>query len=160
MRLHQMKNILASVALLSVLASCAMADGYSPNYNQGVVTRVDPVYTEVPARYYETRCQDIYVDRQTSSGDVLAGMIVGGLAGRVIGGNDRGTAAGAVIGGLIAADTRPSRVATRCYDVFVDEMRTRFSHYRVEYVMNGRYYVYDTQERYTPGTRIYVGPTQ
>jgi uncharacterized protein YcfJ len=155
-----MKNILASVALLSVLASCAMADGYSPNYNQGVVTRVDPVYTEVPARYYETRCQDIYVDRQTSSGDVFVGMIVGGLAGRAIGGNDRGTAAGAVIGGLLAADTSPRRVETRCQDVFVDEMRTRFSHYRVEYVMNGRYYIYDTQEHYTPGTRIYVRPTQ
>jgi uncharacterized protein YcfJ len=155
-----MKKVLASIVAVSMIASCAMADGYAQDYNQGVVTRIDPVYTEVPARYYETRCHDIYVDRNPSSGDVFTGMVIGGIAGNAIGGNDRDTAIGAIIGGLVASNSRPRRAETRCRDVFVDEMRTRFSHYRVEYTISGRYYIYDTQEYYAPGTRIYVAPSR
>ena len=39
-----------------------------------------------------------------SAGDVLGGMIIGGLLGKGVTGNDKGAAAGAVIGGMVAAD--------------------------------------------------------
>lgn len=41
---------------------------------------------------------------QANGGDVLAGMILGGLLGKGASGNDKGAAAGAVLGGVIAAD--------------------------------------------------------
>jgi hypothetical protein len=39
-----------------------------------------------------------------SGGDVLGGMILGGLLGKGVTGKDNGAAAGAVLGGIIAAD--------------------------------------------------------
>jgi uncharacterized protein YcfJ len=162
-----MKRILVFVATLGILASCTISTNHvhlhdqrvvTSVHNQGVVTSINPVYVNVPARYYDTRCQDIYINRQTSSRDVFTGMVIGGIAGNAIGGNDRSTAIGAIVGGLIAADNRPQRVETRCQDVFVDEVRTRISHYRVEYIMNGRSYIYDTHEYYAPGSTIIVTP--
>ena len=40
---------------------------------------------------------------------MLGGMILGALLGKGVGGNDKGAAAGAVLGGVIAADKNNSR---------------------------------------------------
>jgi uncharacterized protein YcfJ len=42
-------------------------------------------------------------------GDVLMGMIIGGLMGKGLTGQDNGAAAGAVFGGVIAADKAGKR---------------------------------------------------
>ena len=47
-----------------------------------------------------------------SAGDVLGGMIIGGLIGKGASGDDKGAAAGAVIGGMIAADKNQNKHGT------------------------------------------------
>ena len=44
-----------------------------------------------------------------SAGDVLGGMIIGGLIGKGVTNKDNGAAAGAVIGGMIAADKKQNK---------------------------------------------------
>ena len=76
---------------------------------------IEDVFATVVERTPYTRqvCQNVEVPiygtvtRQgsgASGGDVLGGMILGGLLGKGVTGKDDGAAAGAVLGGIIAAD--------------------------------------------------------
>ena len=76
---------------------------------------IEDVYATVVEQTPHTRqvCQNVEVPiygtvtRQgggASGGDILGGMIIGGLLGKGATGKDNGAAAGAVLGGIIAAD--------------------------------------------------------
>ena len=75
---------------------------------------IEDIYATVveSTPYTQQVCQNVEVPiygtvtRQGSAngGDVLTGMIIGGLLGKGATGKDNGAAAGAVIGGIIAAD--------------------------------------------------------
>ena len=77
-----------------------------------------------------------------SSGDVLGGMIIGGIFGKALSGDDKGAGVGAVIGGMIAADENRSSVGTVCRDVttYHQEQRSVYSHSIVTFTLNGRTY--------------------
>lgn len=151
-----MYKILATCLMMS-MASCTITEVSAQTQTvYGTVTRVDPVYVQVPSGYYDTRCQEVYVERGGSSGDVLAGMIAGGIIGRAIGGDDRSARAGAVLGGLAAADNGRGRVEVRCHEVYVNQQRLDISHYSVEYTLNGKYYIFETPQYYTPGSTIII----
>jgi len=98
-----MKYLLATISLVAV-ATPALADtskAYTEDHYKTVLEQ-KPYTVEV--------CKDVEVPiyGQTgsgaSAGDVLGGMIIGGLIGKGASGDDKGAAAGAVIGGMIAAD--------------------------------------------------------
>jgi len=100
-----MKTILATTTAL-MLATPVLADQIKANVEDVFATVVESTpYTRQVCENVEV---PIYgtVTRQggASGGDVLTGMIIGGLLGKGATGKDDGAAAGAVLGGIIAAD--------------------------------------------------------
>ena len=101
-----MKYILTFIMI--VAASVVSAESF---YTNGRVVSVDKTYTTRAINKPIQQCQDVEVPIYgtvqgggASGGDVLAGMIIGGLLGKGVTGKDDGAAAGAVMGGIIAAD--------------------------------------------------------
>ena len=100
-----MKSILISAAL--VVATPAMAETTRATIEDVFATVVESTpYTRQVCQNVEV---PIYgtVTRQgggASGGDILGCMILGGLLGKGVTGKDDGAAAGAVLGGIIAAD--------------------------------------------------------
>ena len=91
----------------AVIATPAMAETTRATIEDVFATVVESTpYTRQVCQNVEV---PIYgtVTRQgggASGGDVLGGMILGGLLGKGVTGKDNGAAAGAVLGGIIAAD--------------------------------------------------------
>ena len=105
-----MKTLLTTVAAVATFASAAVAETYTVDAQ---VTNVEANMVSVDRAVPVERCELVRVpitetrrsgSTGASSGDVLGGMIVGGLLGKGAGGNDRSAAIGAVLGGMIAAD--------------------------------------------------------
>ena len=100
------KNSLITAAVVSLLSVPVAAETVKANVQDYYKT----VTEMVP--YYKQECSTVEVPiygtvtRQggASGGDVLGGMIIGGLLGKGVTGKDNGAAAGAVLGGIIAAD--------------------------------------------------------
>ena len=99
-----MKNLLATVAMVT-FATPALAETFA------TITDIRPNYQEVTSNQPIRICNDVEVPIYGNTGgsgasgaDVLGGMIIGGLLGKGVTGKDNGAAAGAVLGGIIAAD--------------------------------------------------------
>lgn len=105
----------------------------------------------------QQKCQEVQVPIYgtvqgggASGGDVLAGMIIGGLLGKGVTGKDNGAAAGAVMGGIIAADKgqKNKQVVTgyrsevQCSDVvhYQSQVQKVYSHSTITFQHNGRMY--------------------
>jgi uncharacterized protein YcfJ len=58
---------------------------------------------------YETR------KKSADGGDVLGGMIIGGLLGKALTGNDKGAGVGAVIGGVAGAERKKTEQVVTGY---------------------------------------------
>lgn len=116
------------------------------------------IYKQVPTS--QTFCRDVkvpvYGNVQTegnAAGGALAGMIIGGLLGKGVSGNDDGAAAGAVIGGLIGADkgAKPKteqqvvgyEYVEKCNtETVIEEVKTEvYSHSTIRFYLNGQRYV-------------------
>jgi uncharacterized protein YcfJ len=127
--------------------------------NYEYVTYLDPVKV----------CKDMEIPiygegpvRRTKSGDLLLGMILGGITGKVISGNDKGAVIGAVGGSLIANDKASK--SDRVIVGYKQERRCSLEHrevnkkiatdYSVEYSWNGIYGTAYTTTRYSVGDKI------
>ena len=111
---------------------------------------VDRIYVE-PAVEKSCREVDVPIMAQSSGsngGNVLMGMIVGGILGKGITGKDNGAAAGAVMGGVIAADARSKQAPQgykrelRCgnYETTREVTKRIYSHSIVTFRADGRTY--------------------
>lgn len=112
-----MKTLILATAM-ALAASTGLADEVQR-------TKVEATITD----YYRTAVirtpseQIVCQDRTgASAGDILGGIIIGGLLGKGATGQDQGAAAGAVIGGMIAADKnqgprRDCRTVTQYHNV-------------------------------------------
>ena len=148
-------NVLIAPLLAMVTATAAAADKVD---RVKVYDHTTTVVTQVPTT--QTRCQNvevpIYQDVQTqgdAAGGALAGMIIGGILGKGVSGNDDGAAAGAVIGGLIGADkgSKPKterrivgyETQRQCSEVvvYVDQKEERYSHSTIRFYLNDKRYV-------------------
>lgn len=155
---------------LSIMVAAAAAvlplKAYAENY--AVITDVTPNYSYHESYRHEQSCyvedQPIFGHRVNSGaggGDVLAGMIIGGLLGKGVTKKDKGAAAGAIIGGIIAADTRKtSRVVVgyepvkKCETVKVPQTTRRIKNYKINYNWRGVRGSSYTYNNYIVGERV------
>ena len=165
-----MKKLLVAAAFIG-LAPIANAEAYA------IITHVEPNYENVRVNVPTTSCRDVEVPIYgvvqrggASGGDVLTGMIIGGLLGKGITGKDNGAAAGAVFGGMVAADkkrnnTHSQRVITgyqldrQCSRVSRWETQERLKNYLITYNWNGTYGQNYTLNHYQVGDKIPITVT-
>jgi uncharacterized protein YcfJ len=162
-----MKNIVAAI-MFSLVPFASYADGYVAN--QAVIVSVQPVYQDNYVATSERVCRNVevpvYERRRGSSGDVLAGAIVGGVIGNQFGsgsGRDAMTVLGAIVGADAASNQRDVfvgyRIEQRCDRVETYVNQPVLTHYRIQYEYNGQHYVQDTRTHYTVGQRVRISPS-
>jgi len=122
--------------LAIVLATPSYADG---SVKATITDYYNNVVISTPTN--KTICEEYQVPvygqkGSADGGDVLMGMIIGGLMGKGLTGQDNGAAAGAVFGGVIAADKANKRVIqgykteTKCRTEvrYTDRTERKYSH--------------------------------
>ena len=160
-----MKKLLITTAVLFATATSAFATEYAR------ITKIEPRYQTSYQNVPTTQCQDVEVPIYgtvqgggATGGDVLAGMIIGGILGKGVTGKDDGAAAGAVLGGVIAADkgNQSRQVVTgyrterQCSEVMVRQEVNQVKDYRITFEWNGIYGSAYTYNNYYVGQRIPV----
>lgn len=160
-----MKKLLITTAVLFATATSAFATEYAR------ITKIEPRYTTGYQNVPTTQCQDvevpIYGTQQgngASGGDVLTGMIIGGLLGKGATGKDKGAAVGAVIGGVIAADKGQNNkqviigyeIQRQCNEVMTRQQISTIKDYQITFEWNGVYGTAYTYNNYQLGQRIPV----
>jgi len=99
-----------------ILAAAAGFIGQQVNAGerQATVTHVETYYSWVnkwtPVRECTLQDKPIYESRRNNDGDILLGLILGGVSGKVITGDDKGAIAGSVIGGVIGANNGRKKI--------------------------------------------------
>ena len=155
--------------IAGLIASSAFADSY---VTTGKLVHKEPIYTNVNQRQPQQICRNVEVPVYgtvqgggASGGDVLTGMIIGGLLGKGATGKDNGAAAGAVIGGIIAADKGKSkqvitgyRMETQCTTEYVNTTTSVVNQYRLTYRINGQDVVYIVNR--AQGENAWIGTTK
>lgn len=146
-RKGKMKKLLITASVISAIASPALADSVNGTVRDHYKTVIEqsPYRVEV--------CKDVQVPVYgnvgggASAGDVLGGMIIGGLIGKGVTNKDNGAAAGAVIGGMIAADKKQNKQGVTGYRTerqcsvetrYEETSREVYSHSTVTFYHNGR----------------------
>ena len=160
-----MKNTLIAIALI-IAPSLAYAGG--PN-NYAVITAVHPIYENRYVTQYETQCYNVEVPvygqtRSGSSGDVLAGAIIGGAIGNQFGngsGKDAMTALGIILGASEGSNSTREvvtgyRLERQCDKVSRQVNEPVLSYYKIRYEYNGVEYHEETTQQYTLGQRVRV----
>ena len=145
-----------SLALFVVLGFCAPAHA-SEITNVKVYDHTKIVTQSIPTT--DRRCQDVNVpiyqrNQNASAGDVLAGILLGGILGKAATKKDNGAAAGAVIGGIIANENSKKTTVTgyktevHCNDVTVYQSTNieTYSHSTIRFFMDGKRYVVPFQK--------------
>ena len=141
-----MKKMLAIGLLASMTTPAFAADVKVQDFTKTVTKNIP--HTETVCNVVEV---PIYgsTSNGASAGDVLGGMIIGGLLGKGVTGNDKGAAAGAVIGGMVSADKKQGnqqivgyRQENRCQNktTYTTQSNEVYSHSVVEFFHEGRFY--------------------
>jgi len=135
------------------------------------VTNVAPNYREVvtsrPQRVCRTENVPVYgkVKGSGATGlEVLGGAIIGGLFGKALTDKDEGAAAGAVVGGVVAAEAgRADRTEIVgytqkevCSTQYVDRVENVLDNYTIYYEWQGQYGSTVVDKRYRIGDKVAV----
>lgn len=160
--------ILPTLLLLTGLNATAQADN-TTFHDYAKVIESSPIYETVRVTTPRRVCRDEYVSEKTTGRDSYTSVIVGGLAGGVIGNQlvngkyrDWGTVGGALLGGTLGNDyyhryqapRGGSRVENRCHEVDSVREERQVSGYRVAYRYQG--HEYWTTMDHDPGKRVRV----
>ena len=165
-----MKKFLTTAALILSTSTSAWATDFVV---QGKITTVEPNYLtkEIGTPYKE--CYNVEVPvygnvggSGASASDVLGGMIIGGLIGKGATGKDNGAAAGAVIGGMVAADKKTGqqgivgyRQEQRCETRYKYETVRELKNYTITYEWNGYYGSTTTYYNFRVGDTVNLSMT-
>jgi len=147
------------VALTATIVALTTTPVLADNVKGNVTDVYKNVTRQIP--YTQQVCQliDVPIYGTTGNGasgaDVLGGMIIGGLLGKGVTGKDNGAAAGAILGGVIAADKKQGqqvivgyRQEQRCntvtqYDTTTEQV---YSHSTITFYEDGRNYTLKFQK--------------
>ena len=145
-----------SLALLVILGFCSPAHA-SDITNIKIYDHTKVVTQSVPLT--ERRCQDVNVpiyqrSQGTSAGDLLAGVLLGGILGKAATKKDNGAAVGAIMGGIIANESgKKTRVTgykteVHCNDIIVYQNSNieTYSHSTIRFFVDGKRYVVPFQK--------------
>jgi uncharacterized protein YcfJ len=134
---------IATILFASVANADSSVKGNVVDYYNNVV-----VSTPHEKRLCEEYQVPIYGQQgSVDGGDVLMGMIIGGLMGKGLTGQDNGAAAGAVFGGVIAADKGSKKTVIQGYKTetkcrtevrYSDRTERRYTHSIVTFRYEGR----------------------
>jgi uncharacterized protein YcfJ len=134
---------IAAILFASVASADSSVKGNVVDYYNNVV-----VSTPHEKRLCEEYQVPIYGQQgSVDGGDVLMGMIIGGLLGKGVTGQDNGAAAGAVFGGVIAADKGSKKTVIQGYKTetkcrtevrYSDRTERRYTHSIVTFRYEGR----------------------
>ena len=161
-----MKKLLATAAIIG-FATTAQAETRYAN-----ITNVQPNYQTVYRNIPQQQCNDVEVpiygtvQGQASTGDALAGAIIGGVIGNQFGGGsgkDAATVLGAIVGADMANKKGSSRqvitgyrVERQCGEVMIREQQREIKNYTITYRWKGVTGQSYTYNRYSVGDRIPV----
>jgi len=151
-----------SSIVFAALAAATPAMANEPVQKGTVFHHTKTIVKYVPTSEYVCKNIDkpIYgnVQKDGNAGEgALAGMIIGGLLGKGISGDDGGAAAGAVIGGIIGADKggKPRNrseiigyeTVRDCREIIIEEEKRIevYSHSTIRFFSNGKRYVLEFQ---------------
>lgn len=146
-----MKKLIAIAAAISMFAAPVFAGTY---YEAGKVVTSEKVYSYAIEQVPVERCYNVG-SRPSNGGDVLTGMIIGALIGKGATGNDKGAAAGAVIGGVIAGDKNHNRQV--CETVYEERKVGRGGQYKITVMLdNGGYHTFYSDRSHQYNERVFV----
>jgi len=146
-------------------------DDYFKDPVYATITNVNPNYREITTSRPQQVCREenvpVYgkVQGQGASGlDVLAGSIIGGLFGKAVTDKDEGAVAGAVIGGVVAAEAGradQTRIVgyekqTKCSTQYIDRVENVVDNYTIYYQWQGQYGSTVVDKKYNIGDKLAV----
>lgn len=167
-----LKNIVVAAALAITASTAAQAASVDAQ-----VTSVDRLMESVVDTHYREVCRNVQVPtyetrrntRSGSTGDALAGAIIGGAIGNQFGGG-KGKDAMTVLGAIVGADVATRRTDTyqvqngyrnqqECYQEPVNTTRRVPAGYLVRYEWNGLRGDFITDHPYQVGDTVTVNVT-
>jgi len=161
-----MKKILSILSLVAMGACAAPAAA-----EKAIITEVEPNWTQVTRNVPVETCNMAQVpvyDRVQGQGatglEVLFGALFGGLAGKAITDKDEGAAAGAIIGGAVAAEAGRApqlRIVGYenkeiCTTRYVNRTESIVKNYTIFYEWSGHYGSSVVNEQYIEGDYVDV----
>lgn len=148
-----MKKLILALALIGIGATTAQATTRPAKI---VFVETETVYENV---YVEKEvCTRERVEYTTPSGDVLGGLIIGGILGKIITGDDGGAAVGAVLGAGIENNKRKHvghGYETRC-EIIVEPVKREVNMYVVHWKYKGKRGYFFTEKKHYVGHTIHV----
>ena len=163
--------VLALTTPVRSAADTVTLDGYFKDPVYATVTSVNPNYREIttsrPRQVCRTENVPVYgkVKGTGATGlEVLGGAIIGGLFGKALTDKDEGAAAGAVVGGVVAAEAgRADRTEIVgytqkevCSTQYVDRVENVLDNYTIYYEWQGQYGSTVVDKRYRIGDKVAV----
>ena len=163
--------VLALATPVRSAADTVTLDGYFKDPVYATVTSVNPNYREIttsrPRQVCRTENVPVYgkVKGTGATGlEVLGGAIIGGLFGKALTDKDEGAAAGAVVGGVVAAEAgRADRTEIVgytqkevCSTQYVDRVENVLDNYTIYYEWQGQYGSTVVDKRYRIGDKVAV----
>ena len=163
--------VLALATPVRSAADTVTLDEYFKDPVYATVTSVNPNYREIttsrPRQVCRTENVPVYgkVKGTGATGlEVLGGAIIGGLFGKALTDKDEGAAAGAVVGGVVAAEAgRADRTEIVgytqkevCSTQYVDRVENVLDNYTIYYEWQGQYGSTVVDKRYRIGDKVAV----
>lgn len=164
-----MKKLVMIAAVMSMFGSAAFAN----QRIQATVVDMQETYRDVVKQVPVQSCsvvdvpiyKEVVTGGGASGGDVLGGMIIGGLLGKGVSGDDKGAAAGAILGGMVAADKKQQRETVivgyrqqqQCSTVYENKnVSVRGDNVVTVRSDNGNEYKFYTKGWYKKGTVVFL----
>lgn len=176
-KVYEMKKLIVMVTgAVMLFSSVAMANAHHKNKTvrvQAEVISSNVITQQVVQRVPEKQCNlvdvPIYSQGNASTGDVLAGAIIGGVIGNQFGkgkGNDAATVLGAIIGADTANKNNGNKTIVgykqvqQCNTIFIETVADKIVGYSTSMkTSEGETYTFQTSSQYAIGTIVFLNKT-